>query len=117
MRLENDLDTETERLLITHRFFYTVIADLLKSYEAHAFGGTMVQAFCCIDYLGCSLDPYLNAQSSKNFKTFLETYFVFINDKYSTHSNEIYAIRCSFIHTYGDSKAMFNKVTPRILFM
>jgi hypothetical protein len=109
-------DDETLRILFKHRFYSTVIGDILKSFENGAFTGSMVQALCCLDYLGLALSLDLNNHTSKDFKKYLMEYMGMINSKYAEYSNEIYAIRCALIHTYGIAKATNEKVYPYFIY-
>jgi hypothetical protein len=67
----------------------------------------LVMALCCIDYIGIPLSG--NKKNTKtHFKQFLGEYMSKANIKYRDKNiqNIIYAIRCSLVHTFGESEAI-----------
>lgn len=95
----------TDFFLIKHRFYSTVIADILKAIQGGSFGGAFILSFCCIDYMSVAMQPNKDKNTNEDFKSFIRTYLTPINDKYSSYENELYAFRCSLVHTYGQSDA------------
>ena len=91
----------TEFFLIKHRFYSTVIADILKAIQGGSYGGAFVLTFCCIDYMSFAMQPNKEKNTSGDFKAFIRKYLVPINEKYLEYESQLYAFRCSLVHTYG----------------
>ena len=85
-------------------FFDTAVADIFRAIDGGSTMGAFILSFCCIDYMGAAFDPR-NKSTRKDFKKFVREYMGAINSKYQSLENEIYAIRNSLVHTYGQSEA------------
>lgn len=110
--------TKTEGFLIQHRFYSTVVADILKAIQGGSFGGAFVLSFCCIDYMGLALNPSKASNTNVDFKNFVATYMTQVNQNYSGYEEHLYAMRCSLVHTYGESVATKKlNFTPQFRFM
>ncbi|MFN8143538.1 MAG: hypothetical protein U0073_03875 [Bacteroidia bacterium] len=113
------MHSKTEINLIKYQFYSTVIADILKAVDGGSFGGAFVLSFCCIDYLGKPLTMNgIKANSGKNeYKRFISHYLTKVNKNYGGLHDQLYAIRCSLVHTYGESDAsQAIKIKPQFLF-
>jgi hypothetical protein len=109
----------TEHNLLKYNFYSTVIADILKAIEGGSYGGAFILSFCCIDYFSVPIahQQGKNKTSKDDFKLFVKNYLTQVNSKYNNLHDELYAIRCSLIHSYGESDAT-NKIqlTPNLIF-
>lgn len=85
-------------------FFNTAIADTLRAIDGGSLLGSLILSFCSIDYMGLALDP-TKKNTRADFKQFVREYMGVINPKYVHLDGEIYAIRNSLVHSYGESDA------------
>lgn len=85
-------------------FFDTAVADILRAIDGGSIMGSFILSFCCIDYMGAAFDARKKS-TRKEFKKFVKEYMGAINVKYQSLGEEIYAIRNSLVHTYGQSDA------------
>ena len=110
---------QTEHKLLRHKFYSSIVADILKALEGGSFGGAFILSFCCIDYFSTPIALQKNKlKPDKNdFKSFISEYMAKANPKYSILHNQLYAIRCSLVHSYGESDAT-NKIQliPHLLY-
>lgn len=86
-------------------FFDTAVADVFRAIDGGSIMGAFILSFCCIDYMGAAFEPR-KKNTRKEFKKFVKEYMGAINNKYQNLENEIYAIRNSLVHTYGQSDAI-----------
>ena len=113
------MQTQTDYNLLKYKFYSTVIADILKAVDGGSFGGAFILSFCCIDYLGKPLAMQgSKAKNDKNdYKNFISNYLAKVNTNYSSLHDQLYAVRCSLVHTYGESDATRTlQITPQFLF-
>lgn len=93
-----------EKKIVQYKFYSSIISDILKTLNCGALTGAYILSFCCIDYMGLAINP-----DKKNVKTdfinFIEQYLGRINKNYQLYASQLYAIRCSLVHTYGPSNA------------
>ncbi|HLY00916.1 MAG TPA: hypothetical protein VKR56_00315 [Candidatus Cybelea sp.] len=88
--------------VLRKRFMHTAVADILRAAGGGALPASATLALCTLDYLA-----YLSKRAggnSENYQRLVEDYIVPINSLY--RPNEIYAWRCSMVHTYAESDAM-----------
>ena len=88
-------------------FFCSIIREILNDCVVNSHISALVLGMCCIDYMGIPLSN--NTQNTKKeFKQFLNDYMSDANPKYSQTSIQdiIYALRCSLVHTFGESDAV-----------
>ena len=105
--------------LLKLKFYSTVIADILKAIDGGSFGGAFILSFCCIDYLGkpLSILAAKNKNDKNDYKYFIKNYMGKVNNRYIDLVDHFYAIRCSLVHTYGESDASRNSnIEPQFLF-
>lgn len=95
--------------LCKHDFLDAVVADIFRSIQGRAFGGAFVQCFCAIDYMGLAMNPALVKNTSAEFQSFVSKYLTVANPAYSNLQDELWAVRNSLIHTYGQSMATRNR--------
>lgn len=88
--------------VLRKRFMDTAGADVLRAVDGGAIAGSMALALCVIDYLAY-LRPKVKS-NTENYKRIVRDYLVPIDARYVP--TEIYACRCSLIHTYRRSDAM-----------
>jgi hypothetical protein len=113
------MQTQINENILKYQFYSTVIADILKAIEGGSFGGAFILSFCCIDYMGNPLAQGAGkAKNDKNdYKNFITDYLSEVNSKYSNLTEQLYAIRCSLVHTYGESDATRTlEIIPQFLF-
>lgn len=104
---------------VKYKLYSLVIADILKAEENGAFGGAFLLSFCCVDYFSLPLALMNNTERTgkDEFKFFIKNYMSQVNNKYSHLFDEFYAIRCSLVHTYGESSATRAlEITPQFIF-
>lgn len=80
--------------------FFGIVSDILKSIEGGCITGAFTLSFCVIDYMGLALNPKVK-NDSKGFKKFIVEYMSKFNENYSKTTDQLYAIRCSIVHTHG----------------
>ena len=87
-------------------FYHGVVSEILGTLDCGFSMSSMILACCCIDYVSLPLSSTFK-NTRTDFKTFIATYLSAANDRYlnATIQDSIYAIRCSLVHTYGDSDA------------
>lgn len=85
-------------------FFNTAIADILRAIDGGSLVGSLILCFCSIDYMGLALDP-TKKNTRADFKKFVGEYMGVINPRYVQLNGEIYAVRNSLVHSYGESDA------------
>lgn len=110
---------DTKLKLIRHKFYSQVVGDILKAIDSRAYGGAYILSFCCIDYFSIPISIKLGKQKTDktDFMLFLTNYMSVVNSGYSGLENELYAIRCSLVHSYGESDATNRiKLTPHLLY-
>ncbi len=86
-------------------FFDTAVADIIRAIEGRSLMGAFILSFCCIDYMGMGLNPDNEKNTSGDFKDFLRNYMVKLDNRYADLADELWAVRNSLIHTYGQSSA------------
>lgn len=103
----------TKYYSIKYRFYSTAVADILKAIQGGSYGGAFVLTFCCIDYMGLALHPD-RENTREDFKEFINSYLTKVNPDYKNLAESLYAIRCSLVHSYGESNASKKtKITPQ----
>lgn len=85
-------------------FFNTAIADILRAIDGGSLVGSLILCFCSIDYMGLALDP-TKKNTRADFKKFVGEYMGVINPRYVQRDGDIYAVRNSLVHSYGESDA------------
>lgn len=108
----------TEYNLLKYRFYSTVVGDILKAVDGGSLGGAFILSFCCIDYLGqpIALKGGKLKSGRTEYKDFVRSYMGKVNPQYQTLGDKFYAVRCSLVHTYGESDATeLLNFTPQFL--
>jgi len=90
-------------------FFKTAVADILRAIDGGAQMGAAILAFCCIDYMGMAIDPSKDRNTGDDFKKFVSDYMGEINSRYKSVVGELWAVRNSLVHVYGESDATKKK--------
>ena len=90
-------------------FFDTAVADIIRAIDGGSLMGGLILAFCCIDYMGMAMNPFKIKNTGFEFKKFVKDYLGKINPEYTKLENEIWAVRNSLIHVYGESDASKKK--------
>ena len=97
-------------------FYYCIIQDLLGTLDFGFHMSAMILSCCCIDYMSVPIALATSEiNTNKHFKKFISLYMSASNAKYldTELQNEIYAIRCSLVHTYGEANAITRlNITP-----
>jgi hypothetical protein len=88
--------------VLRKRFFDLAVADVLRAVSGGSLVGSNALALCVLDYLAFLRTKDKN--ESKDYKQVVSDYLVTINDKYVPM--EIYAWRCSLVHTYAEAGAL-----------
>ncbi len=84
------------------RFMDTAVGDVLRAVDGRALMGSVTLSFCIIDYLA-----YLRHTPGENragYEQIVKDYLVPIDARYDP--KEVYALRCSLVHTYREADAM-----------
>lgn len=84
------------------RFIDTAVGEMLRAVDGRAVMGSVTLGFCIIDYLA-----YLRRTSKgnrANYEQIVRDYLVPIDSRYDP--KEMYALRCSLVHTYREADAM-----------
>lgn len=82
------------------QLFSYAIGDIFKCIDGEALVATFLQCFCIIDYIS-----YIRNKLPE--KGNRDNYMEFIKDLLSKYNGEqLYAIRCALVHTYGHSETM-----------
>jgi len=97
-----------EKDAVKYLFFKDVIADMVKAIEGGALTGAFTLSFCCIDYLGFGMYPWRKKNEKKDFIIFVKEYMGDFDQRYSKYAEYIYSARCSFIHSFSQSKSEEN---------
>ena len=98
--------------IIKHKFYSSVISDIIKAIQGECFTGAYTLSFCCIDYMGLALNPGKDKNVKSDFIAFVGNYMNKINGNYGKYGDQLYAIRCSLVHSYGPSNS-----TDKLSFM
>ncbi|TKJ42463.1 hypothetical protein CEE37_01915 [candidate division LCP-89 bacterium B3_LCP] len=91
--------------ILKFNFFDTAVADIIRAIEGRSLMGAYILSFCCIDYMGLGLDPTKDRNTGNDFKKFISEYMKKLNAKYGSLDDDLWRIRNSLIHTYGQSNA------------
>ena len=85
-------------------FYYSVIRDILGTLDCGFSMSALILDCCCIDYMSVPLASG-RKNTRKDFKKFISDYMSAANSRYTEESiqDEIYAIRCSLVHTFGET--------------
>ncbi len=87
---------------IRNNFFNTSIADILRAVDGKSLMGSLILSFCCIDHITQATKPGQKT-SGEDYKKCVRDILGNVNIKYKSIVSEIYAIRNSLIHSYGES--------------
>jgi len=88
--------------LIRNNFFNTSIADILRAVDGKSLMGSLILSFCCIDHITQATKPGQKT-TREDYKKSVRNILGKVNIKYKNIDSEIYAIRNSLIHSYGES--------------
>ncbi len=95
--------------------FFGIVSDILKSIDGGSITAPFTLSFNCIDYIS-----HLNPAQLKNtdnhpedYKCFVRNYMGRFNSEYENKADQLYAARCSFVHTHGKS----DKTTKAKIFL
>lgn len=92
------MDNKNKIVEVRWKLFDYAFGDILRAIKGRSLMGAFILSFCYIDYL--AYIAYQNPRNSGEFyKKFIEDYFK--EEKYD--GERLYAIRCSLVHTYGES--------------
>ena len=83
-------------------FFDTAIGDVLRAIDGKSLMGSMILSFCVIDYMAQANSSNWSG-NREDFKNYVSDHLGKVNEKYKVLREEIYAIRNSLIHSYGES--------------
>ncbi len=88
---------------LTKGFMHTAVCDLFRALEGGCLTGAVTLSMCLLDYLA-----YLDSPNKKNvsadFKRIVSKYLTPENASY--RPDQMFALRCSLVHTYGESEAL-----------
>lgn len=87
---------------VRYNFFNTAVADILRAIDGKSLMGSLILSFCCIDHIAQGTKPSQKTTRS-DYKECVELILGKINPRYKEISEEIYAIRNSLVHSYGQS--------------
>lgn len=82
------------------QLFNCSVGDIFKCIDGNALIAAFLQCFCIIDYMAYIRNKLSNEKSAANYKQFVKDFL----KKYD--SEQLYAIRCALVHTYGHADAM-----------
>ncbi len=88
-----------------YSFFDTAVADILRAIDGNSLMGSFVLGFCCIDYMGMALKPSNPKNTGSEFKEYVKKYLGAVNEVYCERYEELWIVRNSLIHVYGESDA------------
>lgn len=94
------------------RFRQLAVGDMLKAAEAGALAGCVTLAVCILDYLAY-LRPKAEGEG-ENYRALVADYLPKIDSKYNPR--ELFALRCSMVHTFAESRAFAKAKLSGFLF-
>ena len=97
-------------------FYCAIIRDILNDCVIGSHISALILSMCCIDYMDIPLSGN-KKNTCAEFKLFLGDYMSHSNNNYKDVSvqDSIWAIRCSLVHTFGDSIKTNNlNIKPRL---
>lgn len=88
-------------------FYSAIIQEILNGCAVELYMSSLIMTLCCIDYMGIPLSGNTK-NTNAHFKMFIEKYMAEANEKYNDTNirDNIYAIRCSLVHSFGEADAI-----------
>ncbi len=83
-------------------FINTAVGDVLRAIDGKSLMGSMILSFCIIDYMAQVTNGKWSG-TRQDFKNYVINQLGDLNPRYKSLSEEMYAIRNSLIHSYGES--------------
>ena len=84
--------------------FYLPVRNVIQTIQGGAMMGAFTQTVCLIDYIAYIRGLDESKRTKYNYKAFVNDYLKKVNTNYD--SGQIYAVRCSLVHTFGKSEAI-----------
>jgi len=85
-----------------YSFFDSAVGDVLRAIDGKSLMGSMILSFCIIDYMAQAISSNWSGTRT-DFKNYVTDHLGKINPRYKNLGEEIYAVRNSLIHSYGES--------------